>query len=186
MAQGRNERSDVTFEIVAHLGVIAEKKDGWAKELNLVSWNGGNPPKFDIREWSPDHKNMSKGVTLFEPELRKVSKLFQDFCNAKRIAESRDNRNAAAEAGMRAGEEQRTSGDEHEADAETRVREAEKACEFERNHAAEDTSDKIEEGLADELKMHDEGEAPEEKNLAGVIAEAASEQFAAESGAEAF
>lgn len=47
MAQERNERSDVTFEIVSHLGVLTEKKDGWTKELNLVSWNGGNPPKFD-------------------------------------------------------------------------------------------------------------------------------------------
>ena len=45
------ERRDdkVVFEIRAHLGEIAKKKDGWKKELNLVCWNGQETPKFDIR-----------------------------------------------------------------------------------------------------------------------------------------
>ena len=46
---------------------------GWAKELNLVSW-GGNQPKFDIREWSPDHTKMSKGITLSNVEAETLFK----------------------------------------------------------------------------------------------------------------
>jgi len=38
------------------------------KELNLISWNE-REPKYDIREWSPDHEKMGKGVTLSEEEI---------------------------------------------------------------------------------------------------------------------
>ena len=31
--------------------------------LVLISWNEKDP-KYDIREWSPDHAKMGKGVTL--------------------------------------------------------------------------------------------------------------------------
>lgn len=34
---------DIIFEIVEHIGVLSEKKNGWKKEVNLVSWNGGDP-----------------------------------------------------------------------------------------------------------------------------------------------
>ena len=32
---------EVTFEIKEHIGVISENNKGWTKEVNLVSWNGG-------------------------------------------------------------------------------------------------------------------------------------------------
>lgn len=54
---------EVTFEIKEHIGVISENNKGWTKEVNLVSWNGGEA-KYDIREWDPEHVKMSKGVTL--------------------------------------------------------------------------------------------------------------------------
>ena len=57
----------IRFEIVEHIGVIKENSTGWKKELNLVSWNG-NPAKYDIREWSPDHMQMSRGITLTKDE----------------------------------------------------------------------------------------------------------------------
>ena len=41
---------------------------GWTKELNLISWNGRDP-KYDIREWAPDHEKMGKGVTLSKDEM---------------------------------------------------------------------------------------------------------------------
>ena len=46
--------AEVKFEIVKSLGVLSEGARGWQKEVNLVSWNERNP-KFDIREWDPDH-----------------------------------------------------------------------------------------------------------------------------------
>ena len=106
-----NERGkdDIVFEIRAHLGVLSTKKDkdGWKRELNLVSWNGQDPPKFDIREWSDDHTRMSRGITLYEQEMRKIVQYFTQFSNARTISESRNNRNAAARAGLKAGEENR-------------------------------------------------------------------------------
>ena len=57
-----------TFEIYRHIGAIAKPDNGWTKELNKVSFNGGEP-KFDIRTWDPEHTKMGKGVTLTEAEL---------------------------------------------------------------------------------------------------------------------
>lgn len=61
--------ANVNFEIKETVGVIAEKKNGWAKELNVVSWNNGEP-KYDIREWDEEHERMSKGTTFTESELK--------------------------------------------------------------------------------------------------------------------
>ena len=63
--------ADLKFEITKHLGIIKEKKGGWTKELNIVSWYEG-APKYDIRDWSKDQQKMSKGATLTEEELIKL------------------------------------------------------------------------------------------------------------------
>lgn len=60
--------ADIKFEITEHLGTLGENARGWSKEVNLVSWNG-REPKYDIREWSPDHTRMGKGITLTEDEV---------------------------------------------------------------------------------------------------------------------
>ncbi|QII82277.1 YdbC family protein [Jeotgalibaca arthritidis] len=60
--------ADLNYEIVAEIGVLSTSKSGWTKELNVVSWNGGEP-KYDIRDWSPDHTKMGKGITLNEEEM---------------------------------------------------------------------------------------------------------------------
>ena len=67
--------AEITYEITKELGVISENAKGWTRELNLVSWNG-HEPKFDIRDWSPDHTRMSKGVSLTEEEMQKLVELF--------------------------------------------------------------------------------------------------------------
>lgn len=59
--------SEIKFEITEHIGVIKENPTGWKKELNLVSWNG-NPAKYDIRDWDPEHEKMSRGITLTKEE----------------------------------------------------------------------------------------------------------------------
>lgn len=66
------------FEIVEEIGVLSTSKSGWTKELNLVSWNG-RPPKFDIRDWSPDHEKMGKGLTFSNEELTDLKNLLEDM-----------------------------------------------------------------------------------------------------------
>ncbi len=58
---------DIKFEIQENLGEISVSSRAWTKELNLVSWNGAKA-KLDIREWSPDHEKMGKGITLTKEE----------------------------------------------------------------------------------------------------------------------
>ena len=70
--------ADITFEIKKSLGVLSESAKGWTKELNLVSWNG-REPKYDIREWDPDHEKMGKGLTLTEDELLTLKALLEDI-----------------------------------------------------------------------------------------------------------
>ncbi|MDR3248893.1 MAG: hypothetical protein LBT39_08930 [Treponema sp.] len=67
---------DITFDIIKTYGLIAEERGGWRKELNLVSWNGRNP-KFDIRDWSPDHEKMGKGITLSQEEAAILTDLLK-------------------------------------------------------------------------------------------------------------
>ena len=65
---------EFSYEIVEEIGVLSQNSRGWQKELNLVSWNG-NPPKFDLRDWAPDHERMGKGVTLSNDEFEALKKL---------------------------------------------------------------------------------------------------------------
>jgi hypothetical protein len=62
------EMAEIKFEIVKKIGVLSKTSKGWAKELNLISWND-REPKYDIREWSPDGETMGKGVTLSKEEV---------------------------------------------------------------------------------------------------------------------
>ncbi len=71
---GNNSNGPVEFKLVERLGVLDHHKSGWAREVNLVAWNGGQP-KFDIRDWDPDHERMSKGITLYEREAIKLTKI---------------------------------------------------------------------------------------------------------------
>ena len=40
----------------------------------MVSWSGAEP-KIDIRDWSPDHSKMGKGITLSADEIEKLKEL---------------------------------------------------------------------------------------------------------------
>jgi Uncharacterized protein conserved in bacteria len=74
--------SDVKFEIKKMVGVVSSnEKSKWQKELNLISWSGKDP-KYDLRDWDPEHEKMGKGVTLTEEELRSLydilAKMFKE------------------------------------------------------------------------------------------------------------
>nr|WP_297707247.1 YdbC family protein [uncultured Butyrivibrio sp.] len=66
--------ADFQYEIVEELGVLSTSAKGWTKELNKVSWNGG-APKYDIRDWAPEHEKMGKGVTLNDEEFAALKEL---------------------------------------------------------------------------------------------------------------
>lgn len=72
MAMRRKDKDDeFSFEIKERFCILSETYNGWTKEFNLVSWNG-TAAKYDIREWSPDHSRMSKGMTFSREEMAKV------------------------------------------------------------------------------------------------------------------
>lgn len=66
--------ADIKYEIKKEIGVLSESSRGWTKELNLVSWNGA-APKYDLRDWAPEHEKMGKGITLTEDEAKKLKDL---------------------------------------------------------------------------------------------------------------
>lgn len=72
---------DIKYEIKEELGVISESGKGWTKELNLISWNSG-APKYDLRDWSPNHEKMGKGITLNADEVQELYKLLAKIVEA--------------------------------------------------------------------------------------------------------
>lgn len=67
----RTDGDDILFEIRECLGVLRKSNTGWTRELNVVSWNGGSP-RFDIRDWDPEHEKMSKGITFTKAEAAQI------------------------------------------------------------------------------------------------------------------
>lgn len=70
--------AEVKFDIKERVGVLSESAKGWAKELNLISWND-KEPKYDLREWAPDHQRMGKGVTLTKEEVKKLKEILNQM-----------------------------------------------------------------------------------------------------------
>jgi hypothetical protein len=68
----------IKHEIIKTIGIISTSAKGWTKELNLISWND-REPKYDLRDWAPDHEKMGKGVTLSDEELRALKKLLGEL-----------------------------------------------------------------------------------------------------------
>lgn len=66
--------SEVNFEIKEELGILSENTKGWTKEVNLITWNGA-APKYDIRDWAPNHEKMGKGITLTAEEAEVLYKI---------------------------------------------------------------------------------------------------------------
>jgi len=66
--------SEIKYEIIKKIGVLSKSTSGWAKELNVISWNDRDP-KYDLRDWSADGGKMGKGVTLSKEELLALKEL---------------------------------------------------------------------------------------------------------------
>lgn len=64
--------AEIKYEVTEKIGVIGEAgSDGYAKEINLVSWNG-HPALYDIRAWNEAHDRMKKGITLNKEEIKNL------------------------------------------------------------------------------------------------------------------
>jgi len=70
--------ADIKYEIVKKVGILSKSASGWAKELNLISWNDRDA-KYDIRDWSADGEKMGKGVTLSRDELMALRELLNSL-----------------------------------------------------------------------------------------------------------
>ncbi|HBY20077.1 MAG TPA: hypothetical protein DEG71_03555 [Clostridiales bacterium] len=66
--------AEIKYEITEKIAVLSQTSGGWTKELNLVSWND-KPAKYDLRDWSPEHEKMGKGITLSEEEMQELKKV---------------------------------------------------------------------------------------------------------------
>ena len=73
--------ADINYIIEKHIGVLSTSKNGWTKEVNIISWNNSKP-KIDIRDWAPEHEKMGKGVTLNKEEAENLIELLkQELCD---------------------------------------------------------------------------------------------------------
>ncbi len=71
---------EIKYELVQTIGIVSEGKNGWNKELNLISWNE-REAVYDIRTWSPDHEKMGKGITITVEE----AKTLRDMLNSLKL-----------------------------------------------------------------------------------------------------
>ena len=65
--------------IITEVDRLGRNKQETLKELqyyrdNGISWNGAEP-KYDLRDWAPNHEKMGKGVTLNEEEVKTLYKI---------------------------------------------------------------------------------------------------------------
>ena len=72
--------AEIKYEIVERIAVLGlkERPRGWERQLNLISWNEGEP-KYDIRDWSPDGTRMGKGISLSHDELAILKGILEDM-----------------------------------------------------------------------------------------------------------
>ena len=49
------------------------------ERIAVLSTNARNPPKYDIRDWSPDGSRMAKGISLTEEELKTLKGILDDM-----------------------------------------------------------------------------------------------------------
>lgn len=74
MAQVR----EFSYEVVESIAVIKTTDKGWTRELNRVSYNGA-APKFDLRDWAPEHAKMGKGITMTEEDARALKEALDKY-----------------------------------------------------------------------------------------------------------
>ena len=70
--------AEFKYEITERIAVLSTNARGWERQLNMISWND-NPPKYDIRDWSPDGSRMAKGISMTREELVALRDILHDL-----------------------------------------------------------------------------------------------------------
>ena len=68
------------IDIIQHIAVLREYRDGSTLELNIVQ-QGGYPEKWDIRRWHPDEagkKCPGRGVMLDTREMEELKAVLME------------------------------------------------------------------------------------------------------------
>ena len=80
----RNTMDTINYTIKKHIATLRTSASGWTRELNIISWCD-RPEKYDIRDWSPDHRDASRGLTLNDVEMKALveamNKLYKEADN---------------------------------------------------------------------------------------------------------
>ena len=78
-------KKGITCEIVEPIAVLSENERGFTREINLVSWNGGEQ-KYDIRNWHPGREKCGKGIALTKDEAVALMDALNNVLNDGREA----------------------------------------------------------------------------------------------------
>ena len=70
--------AEIKYDIIQKIAVLSQRPRGWERQLNLISWNDGEP-KYDIRDWSPDGTRMGKGISLSAEELGALKGILEEM-----------------------------------------------------------------------------------------------------------
>ena len=70
--------AEIKYEIIQKIAVLSQRPRGWERQLNLISWNDGEP-KYDIRDWSPDGSRMGKGISMSAEELGALKGILEEM-----------------------------------------------------------------------------------------------------------
>ena len=69
--------SKFEFKIIREVAVLSTSSRGWNRELNVVAWNKGKP-KWEIRDWAPNHERAGKGIGLSSEEVAVLKEVLED------------------------------------------------------------------------------------------------------------
>lgn len=116
-------KEEIRYEIREYVGTIAKRKNGWNKEINVISWND-QPPKYDIRDWSEDHSHMGRGITLFADEMKDLVRLYTKYQNRKVVDDAKADEAEREEKYWSTRKTQNTSAGEREIDIDEQLDEA--------------------------------------------------------------
>ena len=70
--------AEIKYEVVQKLAVLSQRRRGWERMHNLISWNDGYP-MYVILDWSPDGTRMGKGISLSHDELAILKGILDDM-----------------------------------------------------------------------------------------------------------
>lgn len=70
--------AEIKYEIKRNIAIICDLQGVWGKELNLISWNW-KEAKYDLRDWTPGHEKIRKGITQTSDELRALKEALNNI-----------------------------------------------------------------------------------------------------------